>query len=121
FPANARHPDVALSFSNAADPTSPQTRMVAPTGALSTFTFPVPAAAYSKLFLFFHGAAGGTTVKITLTYSDATTDVMPTATIPDYFNDPPANDPVVFVLAPNLAKWTKTTTIAEANHHNIFG
>jgi hypothetical protein len=121
FPGNTRHPDVVLNFSNAADPTSPQTRLVTPTGAMSTFSFPVPAATYSKLFLFFHGAAGGTTVKATFTYSDGTTDVTPNATIPDYFNDPPAGDLVVFVLAPNLAKWSKATTIAEANHHNICG
>ena len=119
FPEDANHPDVVLSFSNAADPTSPQNHLVKPmVGATppETFTFPVPSATYSKLFLFFHGANNGTTVKITLTYSDATTDVT-NATIPDFFNDP--TDPKVFELATNLAKWTKTTTIAEANHHNI--
>src|SRR5262245_59125577 len=30
FPATARHPEVVLNFSNAADPTSPQTHLVAP-------------------------------------------------------------------------------------------
>jgi MYXO-CTERM domain-containing protein len=121
FPADTNHPDVVLNVSNAADATAPQNHLVKPmVGATppETFSFPVPSATYSKLFLFFHGADNGTTVKITLTYSDATTDVT-NATIPDFFNAP--TDAKVFVLAPDLAKWTKTTTIAEANHHNIFG
>jgi MYXO-CTERM domain-containing protein len=121
FPADMNHPEVVLNVSNDAPATSAQNHLVKPAmGATppGTFTFPVPPATYSKLFLFFHGANGGTTVKITLTYSDATTDVT-SATIPDFFNDP--TDPKVFVLAGNLAKWTKTTTIAEASHHNIFG
>jgi hypothetical protein len=90
--------------------------MVAPTGG--TFSFPMPPATYSKVFLFFHGANGGSMIKMTLTYSDATTQIA-NATIPDFFSAP--NDPMVFVLAPDLAKWSKTTTIAEANHHNLFG
>jgi hypothetical protein len=119
FPADTRHPDVVLNFSNTADPTSPQNHLVKPMGGM--FTFPVPPATYSKLFLFFHGADGGTTVKITLTYSDATTDVT-MATIGDFGNGsvPPANGNV-FVLVGNLAKWSKTATIAEAGNHNIFG
>lgn len=124
FPADTNHPDVVLNFSNAADATSPQNHLVKPmVGATppETFTFSVPSATYSKLFLFFHGADNGTTVKITLTYSDATTDVT-MATILDFGNGsvPPANGNV-FVLVGNLAKWTKTTTIAEAGNHNIFG
>ena len=79
----------------------------------------MPAATYSKLFLFFNGAAGGTTVDVTLTYSDGTE--VQHATLPDYYNDPPANDLVVFHLAANLAKWTMTNTINEADHHNIDG
>jgi hypothetical protein len=116
FPADANHPEVVLNFSNAAEATSPQNHLVKPTGG--TFTFPVPNATYSKLFVFFHGANGGSKVTLTLTYADATTDVT-TAMIPDFFSDP--SDPKVFVLAGGLAKWTKTTTIAEANHHNLFG
>ena len=121
FPADMNHPDVVLSFSNAADATSPQNHLVKPMAGTTppgTFTFPVNPATYSKLYLFFHGANGGTTVKITLIYADATTDVT-SAMIPDFFNAP--SDAKVFVLAPDLAKWTKTTTIAEGDHHNIFG
>ena len=81
FPADTRHPEVVLNVSNDAAPTSFQNHIVKPTGGM--FSFPVPAGTYSKLFLFFHGANGGTKVTITLTYSDATTDVT-MATIPDF-------------------------------------
>jgi hypothetical protein len=116
FPANDRHPEVVLHFSNAADAASPQTHLVAPS---ASFSFAVPEATYSKLFLFFNGAAGGTTVNVTLNYADA----MDTqnATVPDYYADISATDPVVFNLATDLAKWDKSTAINEANHHNITG
>jgi hypothetical protein len=118
FVANARHPDVVLNFSNTADATSPQTHLVKPNGG--TFTFAVPPAVYSKFFMFFSGADNGTTVKVTMTFSDATTQVF-NATIPDYYAGAPANSTVVFDLATDLAKWSKTTTIAEAGHHTITG
>ncbi|HEX3850110.1 MAG TPA: hypothetical protein VHW01_04040 [Polyangiaceae bacterium] len=116
FPANTRHPDVVLHFSNDADAAAPQTHLVMPS---AMFNFAVPAATYSKLFLFFNGAAGGTTIKVTFTYSDGT-DTQ-NATIPDYYADVDPADPVIFDLATNQAKWSKTTQIAEANHHNISG
>jgi hypothetical protein len=116
FPANTRHPDVLLHFSNDADAAAPQTHLVAVGGS---FSFMVPPATYSKLFLFFNGAAGGTTVTATFTYSDGS-DIQG-ATIPDYYADISATDAVIFNLASNLAKWDKTSKIAEANHHNITG
>jgi MYXO-CTERM domain-containing protein len=118
FAANARHPDVVLNFSNTADPTSPQAHIVKPKNG--TFTFAVPPAVYSKFFMFFSGADNGTTVTVTMTFSDASTQVF-NATIPDYFAGAPANSPVVFNLATDLAKWSKTTTIAEAGGHTITG
>jgi hypothetical protein len=123
FPMNARHPDVVLNYNNA-DSTSPQNHLVKPmvgTTPPETFTFPVPMATYSKMFLFFHGADGGTTVKLTMNYADATTDVT-MAKINDFGDGsvPPANGNV-FVLVGNLAKWGKAATITEAGNHNIFG
>jgi hypothetical protein len=117
FPADARHPDVVLHFSNDAAATSPQTH---PTTGAATFSFAVPPATYSKLFLFVTSAEGSSAVKVTLTYSDATSNVV-SITVPDYFNDVGANDPVVFNLASNMAKWSKQNTIAEMNHHNLTG
>jgi hypothetical protein len=124
FMADTHHPDVVLNYSNTADAASPQCHLVKPmvgTTPPDVLTFPVPPATYSKMFLFFHGANGGTTLTITATYADATTSVT-MATIPDFGSGavPPANGNV-FVLVGNLAKWSKTTTIAEAGNHNIFG
>jgi MYXO-CTERM domain-containing protein len=116
FPADARHPEVVLNFSNTADAASPQTHKILPGESIS---FPVPAATYSKIFLFFNGAAGGTTITVTLNYADAMD--MKTAMVPDYYADISPNDPVIFNLATNLAKWDMTTKINEANHHNITG
>lgn len=117
FAANARHPEVLLNFSNAAAADAPQTHLVAPS---ASFDFAVPAATYSKLFLFFNGAAGGSTVKVTLGYADATMDQQ-SATVPDYYMDISPTDPVIFNLATGLAKWDKTHQINEADHHNITG
>jgi hypothetical protein len=114
FPADARHPEVVLSFSNTADAAAPQTHLIKPAANIS---FPMPMATYSKVFLFFNGAAGGTTITITLTYADAMDVKM--AKIPDYYNDP--TDPTVFNLAPNLAKFDTMTKINEKDHHNIEG
>ncbi len=116
FAANARHPEVVLHFSNDAESTAPQTMLVA---LSTTFSFAVPAATYSKLFLFFNGAAGGAGIMVTLKYSDG----METkgATVPDYYADIPANDPVLFNLATDLAKYDKNSQVTEANHHNITG
>src|SRR6266436_5087889 len=55
FAANARHPDVALHFSNDADATSQQTYWVK---GMGSFTFPVPPATYSKMFLFLTSSEG---------------------------------------------------------------
>jgi len=116
FPANTRHPEVVLNFSNTAAPTSPQTHLMLPSAKIM---FLVPTAVYSKFYLFFNGAAGGTTIKVTLTYTD---DVSTSnAVIPDYYQNSLPTDPVVFDLAPNLAKWDKNTAINEADHHNING
>jgi hypothetical protein len=121
FPEDMNHPEVVLNYSNAADPASPQNHLIKPkVGATppDVLTFPVPTGTYSKFFLFFHGADGGTTVTITLTYADATTSTT-MATIPDFFAAP--TDPKVFVLANDLAKWGKAATITEAGGHRIFG
>jgi hypothetical protein len=117
FPATTRYPEIVLNFSNAADATSPQTHLLLHSGTMS---FPMPAASYSKVFLFFSGADGGATIQATLTYSDATTEIF-NATVPDYFADVSPTDPVLFSLISDLAKWSKSTTVAEAGGHHITG
>jgi len=117
FPADARHPEVVLHFSNAADAASQQTHPVKGAGE---FSFTTPAAQFDKLFLFFTSSEGGSALKVTLTYADATTDLV-SQTVPDYFNAIAANDPVFFNLASDLPKWNKQNNVAEANHHYIHG
>jgi hypothetical protein len=115
FPADARHPEIVLNYSNA-DGTGNQTRYVRGAG---DFTFPVPQARYSKLFLFFTSAEGASSLQIRLDYSDSsqTLDVE----MPDYYNDLKAGDPMLFYLAKDLAKWSKANVMTEADHHNIDG
>jgi hypothetical protein len=117
FAANARHPDVTLHFSNDADATSQQTYWVRGAG---NFTFPVPAATYSKMFLFLTSSEGSSTLKITFGYADASNDVN-NVTLPDYYADVSPTDMVLFNLAADLPKWTKTNAVAETNHHNLTG
>jgi hypothetical protein len=117
FAANARHPDVTLHFSNDADATSQQTYWVRGAG---NFTFPVPAATYSKMFLFLTSSEGSSALKITLGYSDASSDV-DNVNLPDYYADVSPTDMVLFNLAADLPKWTKTNAVAETNHHNLTG
>jgi len=117
FPADARHPDVVLHFSNDAPAASQQTHYVVGAG---NFMFAVPASTYSKLFLFVTSSEGTSTLRVTMTYADATTDVA-NITVPDYYTDIPANDPVIFNLASNLPKWGNTNAVVEMNHHNLTG
>ena len=115
FPANARHPEVILNFSNDANAGSPQAHLVLPS---ASFNFSTPSATYSKLFLFFNGAAGGATVTIKLMYTGGMQTE--TAKVPDYYADVPASDPVLFNLATDVAKFDAATVKFET-HHNITG
>ena len=67
-------------------------------------------ATYSKMFLFVTSSEGSSSLRVTMTYADST-DVV-SITVPDYYVDIPANDPVVFNLASNLPKWTQQNTVA---------
>ena len=116
FAANDRHPQVVLHFSNAAASTSQQTH---PVNGMGDFTFAVPSATYSKLFLFVTSAEGSSALKVTLSYG-AESEVV-NITVPDYFNGVSATDPVVFNLATNMAKWSNQNTVSEKDHHNLTG
>ena len=117
FPADNRHPEVVLHFSNDADPASQQTRPVKGAGE---FSFPTPAAQYEKLFLIFTSGEGASALTFTLTYADGTTDVV-NQLLPDYYIPIPATDPVFFNLALDLAKWRMQNTVADGAHHYIDG
>jgi hypothetical protein len=117
FPADTRHPEVVLHFSNDADPASQQTRPVKGAGE---FSFPTPAAQYEKLFLIFTSGEGASALTFTLTYADGTTDVV-NESLPDYYIPILPSDPVFFNLALDLAKWRQTNAVADAAHHYIDG
>jgi hypothetical protein len=115
IPADARHPEVVLNYSNA-DGKGNQTRYVRGAG---DFTVPIPAAKYPKLFLFFTSAEGASSLTFQYLYADGTDSVK--VELPDYYNDLKATDTVLFYLVKDLAKWNNQNKMAEANHHNIDG
>jgi hypothetical protein len=61
FPADARHPDVVLHFSNDAAATSQQTHFVRGAGNF----FAVPAATYARIFLFTRAEGSSTLPRLT--------------------------------------------------------
>lgn len=114
--ADARHPEIILNYSNA-NGTDNQTRFVKGVG---DFTMPVPSARYAKLFLYFTSAEGASSLMFTLNYADSTHETV-NVEFPDYYNDIPATDPVLFYVVKDLAKWSKANKMTEATHHNIDG
>lgn len=116
IPANARHPEIVLNYSNA-DGAGNQTRYVRGAG---DFSFRVPPAVYSRLFLYFTSAEGSSSLTFTLSYADSSREVV-NVEMPDYYNDLKADDPVLFYVVKDLAKWNRQNRMAEPNHHNIDG
>ncbi len=113
FPANNRHPDVQLHFSNT-DGVSNQSRYV--TGAAS-FGFDVPVASYSILHVFALSANGPSMIDVDLVYSNGT--VRKSFEVPDWYNY--VTDADRYVLADDLDKWDMSNARTEQGHHYIFG
>ena len=116
FPADERHPEIVLNYSNA-DGVSNQARCVTGT---SDFTIPVPSNNYANIFLYFTSAGGGSKLSFQINYADATMDTV-VANLPDYYNAVKTNDPVFFYVVQDLGKWGKDGRLVERNHHNIHG
>jgi hypothetical protein len=117
FAADARHPQIALHFSNASPATAPQAHSVPGGGG---FDVPVAAGTYSKVFLVFTSSIGPSALTVTLGYSDGsntTTDV----TVPDWASNPAANDPVSFVLFGGMRKWTAQNQEVDIPTHTLTG
>jgi hypothetical protein len=113
FPANEKHPEVLLHYSNS-DSVSNQTIAVVGVGAIG---FEVPSAKYSKLFLAVTSSEGISQITVNLQYADGS--VSKSFEIPDYYADIQPNDPNICYLAHDLAKWGKMNKMIEQNHHNI--
>ena len=120
FPANANHPLVVLNFSNDADPKSQQTTLI-PRMQPGMFMFPVPAATYSKMYLFLTSAYGASPLTITLGYGATTQTV--NVTVPDFFPGVPVGTatPTLFNLATNLPNWRQDGSVYEMGGHTITG
>lgn len=116
FNATAMYPYVRLNFSNA-DGKGAQTRSVQGEGE---FAFPVPARRYSRMLVFMTSAEGPSHLRFKLAYADGTIEQREVL-LPDYYNDAPADDPNIFSLATDLAKWDATGRMTERSHHHIHG
>ncbi|MCX5682343.1 MAG: ThuA domain-containing protein [Planctomycetota bacterium] len=113
IPASESRPEMLLHYSNE-DGKGNQACVV----ANEELTLPVTKKKYRHMFLAWTSAEGSSQIKIELGYSDGTSDAR-TVTIPDYYNDAPANNSAFSYVVRDLAKWGPTNKMSEANHHNI--
>jgi hypothetical protein len=113
IPASGSRPEMLLHYSNE-DGQGNQACVVAD----QELGIPVPKKKFGHLFLAWTSAEGSSQIKVELSYSDGTSDTR-AATIPDYYNDAPANDPAFSHVVRDLAKWGPSNKMTEANHHNI--
>jgi MYXO-CTERM domain-containing protein len=83
--------------------------------------FPVPAATYSKMYLFLTSAYGASPLTITLGYGATTQTV--NVTVPDFFPGVPVGTetPTLFNLATNLPNWRQDGSVYEMGGHTITG
>jgi MYXO-CTERM domain-containing protein len=122
FPADARHPAIALHFSNAAPTTSPQTHQVYIAKGAQSFQFNVPQATYSKMFLLITASEGAAALTITLTYTGGTAPTVTKLMLPDYgIGGAAAGDPVFFNLIAGMRKWSSTDVEGDSTTHTITG
>jgi hypothetical protein len=111
--AAATHPTIKLHYSNA-DDWNNQARYVAAEGS---FAFNVPHKKYTGMYLGLTSSEGPAQLKVELIYLDGTQTK--DFTLPDYYNDIPANDASFSYLVHDLAKWGKKDAMTEKDHHNI--
>jgi hypothetical protein len=121
FAADARHPAVVLHFSNTDPIASPQTHQVYQAKGAQSFQVAIPAATYSKMFLFITCSEGAAALTITLNYAGGT-PMVTKLTLPDYgIGGASANDPVFFNLISRMRKWTTTDMETDTTSHTITG
>ncbi len=113
FPANKKHPEVLLHYSNK-DATSNQTFAVSRAGS---FSFEVPSKQFTSLLLALTSSEGSSQIRVKLVYTDGSESK--SFEVPDYYMDISPNDPNFCYLAHDMAKWGKTNKMNEKDHHNI--
>jgi hypothetical protein len=120
-----RFPAVQLHFSNDAPTTSPQTHQIYinPSRGSQSFMFDVPAATYSKMFLFITASEGAAKLAITFNYAGGTAPTTQTVMLPDYgvggATNP--NDPIFFNLIAGMRKWGSSDQEGDSTTHTITG
>jgi MYXO-CTERM domain-containing protein len=119
FPADARHPEIVLHFSNDAPADSPQTHLFR-SGATSDVTLSVPPAVYSKVFVFFTAENRGEYLTVRMTYSDGFSDGV-NELVPGHQNTVHADDPMFFALASDLANCDAKNEIFQTGSNNVHG
>lgn len=120
IPANTRHPEMQLHYSNN-DGTGFQTRNIKAADT-NSFTITIPNGSYSKIFLAMTSAEGDANLRFTLVYTD--TSVIKPVVLKDYgtgMTSISPTDTVLFYLIKNMGKWGTTNNLAEAGNHNIDG
>ena len=86
------------------------------------FQFDVPAATYSKMFLFITASEGAAKLAITLNYSGGGAPTTLTLMLPDYgIGGAGANDPVFFNLIAGMRKWGTNDNEGDSTTHTITG
>ena len=122
FPMDARHPEIKLHFSNAADQASPQTHQLYINKGMQSMQLPVPAATYSKVFVLITASEGAAALTITLSYAGGATPVVQKLMLPDYgVGGAAANDAVFFNLIAGMRKWSSTNQEGDGPSHTITG
>ncbi|HXK19373.1 MAG TPA: hypothetical protein VNG33_16295 [Polyangiaceae bacterium] len=123
FAMDARHPDIQLHFSNAADKASPQTHQIYIAKGMQSMQLPVPAATYSKMFLILTASEGAAALTVTFNYAGGAQPVVTKFMLPDYgvggATNP--NDPIYFNLIAGMRKWTGTLQEGDGPSHTITG
>ena len=124
FPATGNLPPFQLHFSNAAPPTSPQTRQLpaSATAGAQTFQFPVPPATYTALYLILASGDGSASFTVTLSYAGGVPSTMTTImSLPDSGSGVVMGGPPHFYVVTNTGKWDTTNKDLEPTNHTIEG
>ena len=115
FPANAQHPDVHLSYSNADDGNNACWR-----SGIASFSFGVPALTYERLDLFVTSAAAATTIDVTLNYADGSQETVTGMAVPDWFHN--TSQAYQYYLIDGLDRANNNaSSYHNANNPAIFG
>jgi hypothetical protein len=118
YAADADHPDVQLAFSDlGVGPNS--VLMNAPSPMVLTVTFPIVATSYSTVQLYATSTEGSSSVTVTLTYSDTSTDVT-SVIVPDWGQSSSAAAPV-FVVQSDLSRFSMTDPTDFSDDFALYG